>query len=111
MEEIGRKHPESGVNLFFLQAYERVYATHTKHGFDMGIAELLPLEGIYVKSKNIVDLYNAIEPQITAKITDENIFKLSKLIALGFRKSVVEQEILYKYLTMTMVRFIESDES
>ena len=41
-------------------------------------------------------------------ITDENIFKLSKLIALGFRKSIVEQEILCTYLKGLMQKYIVS---
>lgn len=109
IEEIGRKHPEAGVNVFFLQAYQRTFATHDKHGLDMKISEILPLSGIFVKSKDIFDLYLEIEPYISRKITDENIFKLSKLIALGFRKSVVEQEILFNYLKMLMQTFIDSE--
>lgn len=88
---MARKYHAAGVNNFFLQAYQRIFATHEKHGLEMNIAELLPLSGVYIKSKDIVDLFHEIEPLIIAKITDENVFKLSKLIALGFRKTIVEQ--------------------
>lgn len=94
------------MNVFFLQAYQRTFATHEKHGLDLNIVDLLPLSGIFVKSKDIFDLYMEIEPFITAKITDENIFKLSKLVALGLRKSVVEQEILFNYLKHLMKSYI-----
>jgi hypothetical protein len=61
MEEIARKHPEMGVNIFFLQAYLRTFTTHEKLGLDMEIADFLPLSGLYIKSKDIYDLYVEIE--------------------------------------------------
>ena len=76
----------------------------------MNITEFLPISGIYIKSKDIFDLYVEIEPLLTPHITDENVFKLSKLIALGFRKSVVEQEVLVNYLKMLMVRALTKNE-
>jgi hypothetical protein len=36
----------------------------------MNIGELLPLSGIYIKSKDIIDLYREIEPLVVARITD-----------------------------------------
>ena len=79
----------------------------------MNISLFLPISGIYIKSKDIFDLFLEIEPILNPYITDENIFKLSKLIALGFRKSVVEQEILCTYLKKLMQKYtvIEEDEN
>lgn len=55
----------------------------------MNISTILPISGIFIKSKDILDLFHEVEPHIVAKITEENIFKLSKLVALGFRKNIV----------------------
>ena len=38
------------------------------------------------------------------------MFKLSKLIALGFRKSIVEQEILFKYMRGLMQSYLNCGE-
>jgi hypothetical protein len=38
------------------------------------------------------------------------VFKLSKLIALGFRKTIVEQEILFNYLKGLAKTYISSPE-
>jgi hypothetical protein len=110
IEEIGRRHPEAGINIFFLQAYERIYATHEKYGLDLNVSSILPVSGIFIKSKDIVDLFHEVEPFIITKITEENIFKLSKLIALGFRKNIVEQEILFKYAKILMIDFLKVTE-
>ena len=72
-----------------MQAYQRTFQTNEKLGLDMDIKRILPLSGIYIKSKDILDLYIEIEPLIKSQITDENVFKLSKLVALGFRKGIV----------------------
>ena len=45
-----------------------------------------------------MDLYDTVEPFVKEHLNDENVFKLSKVIALGLRKNVVEQEILFHYL-------------
>jgi hypothetical protein len=58
MEDIARKHPELGINIFFLQAYERIYGTHEKYGLELDISALLPITGVFVKSKDIIDLYH-----------------------------------------------------
>jgi hypothetical protein len=70
----------------------------------------MPVSGIFIRSKDIVDLFHEVEPCILAKITDENIFKLSKLVALGFRKNIVEQEVLFKYAKMKMIEFLKVTE-
>jgi hypothetical protein len=70
----------------------------------------LPITAIFTKSKDIFDLYLEVEPYILPMITDENVFKLSKLIALGFRKNVVEQEILFKYSKRMMVEYLKIKE-
>jgi len=57
---VARKYHAAGVNNFFLQAYQRIFATHEKHGLEMNIAKLLPLSGVYIKSKDIVDLFHEI---------------------------------------------------
>jgi hypothetical protein len=57
MEELARRHPESGLNTFFLQAYDRIYATHEKYGLDLDVSAILPLSGLLVKSKDILDLF------------------------------------------------------
>jgi hypothetical protein len=76
----------------------------------MNIRSFLPLSSVYIKSKDIFDLYIEVEPLIKQQITDENIFKLSKLIALGFRKSIVEQEILINYLRILMENYLKASE-
>ena len=102
IEEIGRKYPETNINLFFLQSYQRLYNTHEKYGLEMDITALLPIAGVFIKSKNIMVLYETFEPLIKQHLNDENVFKLSKLVALGLRKNIVEQEILFHYLKNLM---------
>jgi hypothetical protein len=51
-----------------------------------------------------------VEPHILARLTDENVFKLSKLVALGFRKNIVEQEILCKYAHRLMGEYVTAPE-
>lgn len=46
------------------------------------------------------------EPHILLRLNDENVFKLAKLVALGFRKNVVEQEILRKYAHRLMQEYV-----
>lgn len=76
----------------------------------MNVSTILPISGIFIKSKDIVDLFHEVEPHIVDKITEENIFKLSKLVALGFRKNIVEQEILFKYSKILMKEFLKTTE-
>jgi len=52
-----------------LQAYQRIYGTHDKYGLEMDISALLPISGVFVKSKDIFDLYKLVEPHITKRIT------------------------------------------
>lgn len=84
----------------------RIYGTHEKYGLDLDVSSLLPISGLFIKSKDILDLFHEVEASILHKATDENIFKLSKLIALGFRKNVVEQEILFKYCHTLMEGYL-----
>ena len=60
IEEIGRKCPKAGINIFFLQAYQRIYATHDKYGLDMDISSIMPVSGIFIKSKDIADLFDEV---------------------------------------------------
>jgi hypothetical protein len=55
----------------------------------MPMDRILPYEALYLNNKTADELFEYIKYKILEVSDNENIFKLSKLISLGFKKNTI----------------------
>lgn len=69
--------------------YQRIAKFEEKFSLNIPLAQILTLDAAYLKSTTSIELYNFIKSNIFAYCTDENIIKMMKLFAIGFKISTL----------------------
>lgn len=60
--------------------------------------EIFKVEGLFLDSELIERLFHFLLPNIVSQLADEQLLKMCKVITLAFKKSDLEQEILFSAL-------------
>lgn len=81
-----------------MDIFEKVAKFETKYGLELPIERILPFNGLFMKNTTPEELFSLIKGCIVDICDEENIFKISKLISISFKKNSIEQEIVFMFL-------------
>ena len=89
--QIGKKFSEeSKINNSYIEIYQKVAKLELKYGLDLPIQKMLPLRCLYLDSTSADELFQNIKDNVNSVCDNENIFKISKLLSIGFKRNTLE---------------------
>jgi hypothetical protein len=59
---------------------------------------MLPLSSLLAKSGSADELFQSLKTSVNSVCDSENIFKIAKLLSIGFKRSALEEQIIAFYL-------------
>lgn len=76
-----------------LQIYIKIDQLQRKLGLQLPVRTLLPFEGLLIKEKDNVVLFDFLKGKIESQLDENNVHTLSRIISLAFKKPEFQQEI------------------
>lgn len=102
--QIGQKFPESEINLAYAEIFHKIAKLESKYGLDLPIQKILPLSSLFSNSTSIDELFESLKTSVNSVCDNENIFKIAKLLSIGFKRSALEEKIIAFYLEKQIIR-------
>lgn len=105
IRRLAEKYPELKVQQEWLEIYLRAEALQSKFNLSLPLRHILKMEGLLIESEMSDRLFAYLLPFVVAHSNDQNIMKICKVMNLAFKKTDLEQEILFSYLLELFIKY------
>lgn len=91
IRHIAKTFSELEANLDNVEIFLKLVRLEAKYGLDLPISKMLPERALYLKNRSAEELFGQLREMIVETCDGENLFKVSKVVSISFRKNSIEQ--------------------
>jgi hypothetical protein len=76
-----------------------------KYSLEIDFKQMFPINGAFILSKGTSELFNFVKESIIRLLTENNVYKITKVVSLAFKNNEIESELNIAFLIKLIKEF------
>lgn len=105
IKQIQSHFPQIHIQNDFLKVYIALENYNTKYKYNLPIRQMFPIEGIFLETTDLKELFQFVKEKILSYVDFDNILVVAKVVHFSFQKSDIKDELYYSYLCYAIEQY------